>query len=118
MRFKGPAAKHPVDSYLLWIVFGLTLLGFLIFTSASIGLFAREGARFGSVAMTRIIAITLGAALAYGASIMEYKLLRRYSLFFLLGSVLLTALVFIPGIGIEYGGGRRWIRLGGVLFPP
>lgn len=118
MRFTAPAAKHPVDQYLFWIIVCLTAVGFLIFTSASIGLYAREGARFGSVAVTRLIAIALGALLAYGASVIDYKLLRRNSLILLLGSILLTAMVFIPGIGIEHGGAHRWIGFAGFSFQP
>ncbi len=107
-----------VDPYLLWIIIGLVLIGYLIFTSASIGLFARSGAQFGSVALTRLIATVLGGALAYGASVIDYKLLRRYSLVFLLTAIVLTALVFVPGIGIGHGGARRWIGFGGVTFQP
>lgn len=119
MRFLGPAAKHPTDPWLLWIIIGLTSLGFIIFTSASVGLIAREGARFGDVALSRLFATILGGAAAYASSVMDYRLLRRYSLTLLLVSIGLTGLVFVPGIGIEHGGANRWISIFGITsFQP
>lgn len=34
------------------------------------------------------------------------------------GSILLQAAVFIPGLGVEYNGAKRWLRLGPVQFQP
>ena len=119
MRFLSPAAKHPADPWLLWIIIGITALGFIIFTSASVGLIAREGAKFGDVALTRLFATVLGGALAVGVSLMDYRLLRKYALAILLVSIGLTSLVFIPGIGIEHGGANRWISVFGITsFQP
>ncbi|PIQ68162.1 MAG: stage V sporulation protein E [Candidatus Taylorbacteria bacterium CG11_big_fil_rev_8_21_14_0_20_46_11] len=118
LRLKHFIAKSPVDSWLLWIIVTITTFGFLIFTSASIGLFAREGAQFGSVAFTRGIAVIGGALVAYIASIVDYKLFRKYSLIILLGAIILTAFVFVPGIGIAHGGAQRWIGIAGLTFQP
>src|SRR3989338_3977703 len=119
MRFLSPAAKHPADPWLLWIIIVITALGFIIFTSASVGLIAREGAKFGDVALTRLFATVLGGALAVGVSLMDYRLLRKYALAILLVSIGLTSLVFIPGIGIEHGGANRWISVFGITsFQP
>lgn len=118
LRLKHFIAKNPVDSWLLWIIVTITTFGFLIFTSASIGLFAREGAQFGSVAFTRGIAVIGGALVAYLASIVDYKLFRKYSLPILLGAIVLTAFVFVPGVGIAHGGAQRWIGIAGFSFQP
>ena len=110
---------HGVDAWLWWILFGLVLSGFLIFLSASIGLLARDGAHFGSIAISRLSAIAVGGALAYVASRFHYRELRRVALPLLLVSIVLTALVFIPGIGLEHGGARRWISVFGLFsFQP
>src|SRR3989338_2834342 len=92
--------SNGVDKWLWWILCGLVGAGFLIFLSASIGLLARDGAHFGSVATSRLIAIIIGANVAYIASALHYKYLRRYTIPLLLASVVLTALVFIPGLGL------------------
>ena len=112
------AVPGGVDPWLMWIVISLVLFGFLIFISASIGLLARSGASFGDVAPSRLLATLSGGVLAYIVSRVPYKHLRRHSLVFLLFSTVLTALVFIPGVGIEHGGAQRWITLFGVRFQP
>ena len=61
--------SNGVDTWLWWILAGLLIGGFLIFLSASIGLLARDGAHFGSVALSRLIAIVIGANVAYLASV-------------------------------------------------
>lgn len=110
--------SRPVDKWLLWIVAGLVGAGLLIFLSASIGLLARDGANFGHITLMRLLAVTLGAGAAAVASTFHYKNLRRYALGLLLFSVALCALVFIPDVGIEHGGARRWISFFGFSFQP
>lgn len=110
--------KHPVDRLFLGIVVALVAGGFLVFTSASVGLLAREGARFGGVASSQLAAIVIGAAAAYGLSRFHYRALRRFPLPLLLGGIVLTLLVFVPGIGVAHGGAYRWIEVFGVSFQP
>ncbi len=107
-----------IDPWLFWILTGLVGTGFLIFLSASIGLLARDGAHFGSVATTRLFATAIGVGIAYAASLFHYKHFRHYTLAFLLTSIVITALVFIPGVGVEHGGARRWISVFGLSFQP
>ncbi|KKW11648.1 MAG: Stage V sporulation protein E [Parcubacteria group bacterium GW2011_GWA2_49_9] len=111
-------ASNKPDTWLLSIVVCLVVSGLLIFLSASLGLLARDGASFGNIATTRLLATILGAGVAYVASVFHYKHLRRYTLAILLAAIVLTALVFIPGIGQEHGGARRWISLFGFWFQP
>ena len=107
-----------MDPWLLSIFAGLVASGFFIFLSASVGLIAREGATFGSVAFSRLLAVTIGGGLAYGLSRIDYRLLRRYALSFLCAGVLLSLGVFLPGIGIEHGGAKRWVGAFGFTFQP
>ena len=110
--------SNGADRWLCSIVVGLVAGGFLIFLSASIGLLAREGAQFGSVTFSRLAAIIVGCGIGYATSVLHYKNLRRYALGLLFFSIILTALVFIPGIGVEHGGARRWIAVFGLSFQP
>ncbi|HCB35752.1 MAG: hypothetical protein A2W52_02840 [Candidatus Taylorbacteria bacterium RIFCSPHIGHO2_02_49_25] len=110
--------SDPVDRWLLWILIGLIAAGFFIFLSASIGLHAREGASFKSIIISRLLATTIGICAAYMASLFHYKKLRRLTLPFLLFSTALSILVFIPGVGVEHGGARRWISIFGLSFQP
>ena len=48
----------------------------------------------------------------------DYRILERWASPILLGTLILLALVLIPGIGTKVKGARRWIRLGGYGFQP
>ncbi|NLD50555.1 MAG: stage V sporulation protein E [Clostridiaceae bacterium] len=42
----------------------------------------------------------------------DYRKLGKWSPVFLIGSIVLLVLVLVPGIGAEFNGSRRWIRIG------
>lgn len=111
-------SERTVDPWLLGIFVALVSSGFFIFLSASVGLIAREGASFGSVAFTRLIAVIIGSAVAYGLSRIDYHLLRRYALPVLFLAILSSLLVFVPGIGVAHGGASRWVGAFGFSFQP
>ena len=48
----------------------------------------------------------------------NYKFWRQFSFLIFLGSILLTAAVFIPKIGWSHGGAERWLQLGPVSLQP
>ena len=54
----------------------------------------------------------------YICSKINYKFWRKYSFILFLGSILLTAAVFVPSLGWSHGGAERWIALGPVSFQP
>src|SRR3989338_5695828 len=95
---------RPIDRVFLGIVIALLSGGFIVFLSASLGLLSREGARFSSIAGSQLMGIALGAALGYGASLIHYRVWRRFSPYLLLTAVALTLLVFVPGVGVSHGG--------------
>lgn len=112
------APKH-VDTILLAIVLVLVFGGFLIFSSASLGLLARDGARFSSVAFSQIAFGIVGGFIAmFVASQIFYRNWRQYAFYIFLASLALTLLVFVPQLGMEHGGARRWIEIGGFSFQP
>jgi cell division protein FtsW len=108
-----------VDRTLLVIILLLVIGGFFIFSSASLGLLAREGARFSSVAFSQIFfGIICGSIAMFLTSQIFYRNWRKYAFYIFIATVILTLCVFIPGIGMEHGGAQRWIRLGGFSFQP
>ena len=48
----------------------------------------------------------------------HYRLLRKYALIIFVVALIVTLLVFVPGIGIYHGGAHRWIHVGPVSFQP
>lgn len=108
-----------VDPILLTIIGILVGGGFLIFSSASLGLLARDSASFGSVAFSQFLfGILGGGAAMFIASNIYYRNWRKYAFYIFLLTLLLTATVFIPGIGISHGGATRWIDLGFTTLQP
>ncbi|MES2087374.1 MAG: putative lipid II flippase FtsW [Patescibacteria group bacterium] len=112
------AKSKPVDKIFLSIVAVLIVFGLLIFSSASLGLLARNGASFFSVASKQLLAVGIGVVFAFVFSRVHYNFWRRYSFYIFLFSIFLTILVFVPGIGRAYGGGSRWIAIGPASFQP
>jgi|TARA_Y100000310_G_scaffold345555_1_gene466532 cell division protein FtsW len=108
-----------IDRPLLITVATLIVVGFFIFTSASLGLLAREGAHFSSVALSQIVfGIGLGTVALLITSTIHYRFWRKYAIYFFLFSIAATLLVFVPGLGFSYGGATRWVDLGIITFQP
>lgn len=107
------------DGVLLSIVILLIVGGFFVFTSASLGLLARDGASFSGVAFNQILfGIVGGTAAMFVMSHIFYRNWRQYAFYIFLFTILLTLAVFIPGIGLEHAGALRWIEIGGFSFQP
>ncbi len=111
---------HTIDRPLLLTTLTLVLLGFFIFSSASLGLLARsEGARFSSVALNQLILGVGGGCIALlVASRVPYNLYRRFAPHFFVVALIVTFLVFVPGLGFSTKGATRWIDLLGFSFQP
>jgi cell division protein FtsW (lipid II flippase) len=75
--------KPRVDKTFLFLSLALAICGFFIFTSASLGLLARDQAQFSTVALKQfLIGIVLGGIALYAASMTHYKHWRTYSFYF------------------------------------
>lgn len=108
-----------VDTILLVIVLALVFGGIFIFSSASLGLLAREGARFQSVAFSQIVfGIGGGLFAMFCTSQIHYRFWRKYAFYIFLFAIILNLLVFMPGIGFEHGGAHRWLSIAGFSFQP
>lgn len=110
--------KNLVNRPFLLITLTLVILGFFIFASAALGFLTEGEGRFTSLAISQLMGLVAGLVLLYFTSRISYKTWGKYSFYFFLGSIILTLLVFIPGIGFEHGGARRWIDLGFTTFQP
>ena len=66
-----------------------------------------------------ILNILIGSLLAYGTTLIDYRLLRAYTPIIWLGAVIGLVIVLIPGLGSEINGAQAWISLpGGFQFQP
>lgn len=66
----------------------------------------------------QILSILIGITGAILFICLDYRLLRKFSWVGIGLSVVALALVFVPGIGLEVGGARRWISVGVYSFQP
>jgi len=106
-----------IDKPFLISVVVLSLSGFLIFTSASMGLFARGSVSFSDVAFNQGILGLIGGFVAlFITSRIFYRNWRKYSFYVFAISLILTFAVFIPGLGLAHGGARRWLLIGSFSF--
>lgn len=104
---------HKVDKFFLTVLSLLICLGVAMFVSASLGFLTRNERTFYSVLFTQLVlGFGLGFIGMYFAYRINYKFWRKYSLFIFLGSIAITAAVFIPHLGWTHGGAKRWIELG------
>ena len=107
-----------IDRFFLISVSILTLSGFIIFLSASLGLLAREGVSFNTVAIKQGISLCLGVIGFIIFSKIPYQWLRKSALFILIGAIIVNLLLFIPSLTFHYNGASRWLNLGLLTFQP
>ena len=69
--------KLHIDKIYLGAVALLTIAGFFIFSSASLGLLARDGASFKSVALNQSLSLVIGAVVFFVMSKINYKYLAE-----------------------------------------
>lgn len=110
--------KKHIDQPLLIVTLLLVIVGVFIFSSASLGMLAR-GETMSSIALNHLL-FGLGGGIAALTlmSQLNYRLLKVLAPYLFGGALILTALVFVPGIGITAGGASRWIHVGSFSLQP
>ena len=107
------------DRVFALIVAILVVGGAAIFLSAALGLLAREGASIGRLALTQLaLGLIPGVIALIAIRFTPPLLLMRAVVPFYVLSIILTALVFVPGLGVHAGGATRWIDVGPVTLQP
>lgn len=103
----------------LWVCF-ITLLVLGIVMVASTGLCAPvpEGSDASSFLLKQSLFAIAGLGAALVISAMDYHLLRNCIKFMWWSCTIALILCYIPGIGMELNGERRWLNLGFLTFQP
>lgn len=110
--------KGKIDNIFLGIVIALLVFGLFSFVSASFGVLAKNEAKFAGVIFSQTVGLLAGLALMYVCSRIPYKFWRNYAFYFFAASLIITLLVFVPGLGQKHGGATRWIDIAGMSFQP
>jgi rod shape determining protein RodA len=99
------------DPVLTGAVGGLLIIGTLLVYAATREWYSANGLDPQYYLKRHVINIVIGLALAWGTTIIDYRLLRAYTPFIWGFGVLGLLFVLIPGVGSEINGAKAWIRL-------
>ncbi len=110
--------RKKIDTFFLISVGALTIAGFVIFASASLGLLAQDGSDFGSIAAKQAVSLVIGIIIFFVFSRIPYVMFRKTAFFIFLGAIGLNLLLFIPALAHLHGGASRWIDLRFISFQP
>ena len=107
------------DPVLTAVVGLLLVVGTLLVWAATRDWYTRNGLDGQYYLKRHIINILIGLVLAYGVTVIDYRLLRAYTPFLWGAGVLGLVIVLIPGLGAEINGAKAWIALpGGFQIQP
>ncbi len=109
-----------MDKGFLMLLGGLVLFGFVMLASASYPLALEnfKGNGYYLVVHQIIFGLLPGLVGFVVATRIPYGIYRKYAGAMLVVSIVLLTLVFIPGLGLTYGGSQSWINLGAFSLQP
>ncbi len=111
--------KRAPDLILIFICGTLVVTGILILASVSSSFsLQRTGTSFYYLNHQLLFGFLPGLLLAMIAFFIPLSIFKKWSFILLLATVVLLALVFVPGIGESIGGAHRWIYIGPFSFQP
>ncbi|MFC1667183.1 putative lipid II flippase FtsW [Candidatus Omnitrophota bacterium] len=107
------------ESQILLVVITLLICIGIVMVYSSSSYYAYEQFNDSAFYLKRHLAhFIIGIALAAYLLRIDYKKIRKYARILLAVSIFSLILVFLPGVGHEAGGARRWINLGILRFQP
>lgn len=106
------------DPLILFLIVSLLGLGLMmVYSSSAILALERYGDPYHYLKRQSLWA-ALGLLAVLALMRLDYRVLSRFAYPILILSLVLLVLVFVPGLGKEVGGARRWLRLGSFSFQP
>lgn len=113
------STKQDVDKLFLWITIILVVVGFFIFVSASLGLYAQQGLSLMATTLRQLLlGIVGGFAAMWLFSYIPYTYWKQYAVPLFLLSLGITCLVFVSSLGYTHNGATRWLSIGPVSMQP
>lgn len=110
--------RRDVDTTVLLLAVCLTCIGVVMVYSSS-AIMAAEKFNDGFYFLKRqLVYMLVGFMLMAVATYFNYQNWRKLAVITLLGSIVLLAMLFIPGLGVRVGGALRWLKLPGFNLQP
>ncbi len=116
--FESISEHKGVDIQLIMLVILLAGIGAVSLFSASwfFGLKVGKGSYY--YFLRHLQFLSFGAVCAITISFINIHFFEKFASIFLVVSLVLNLLVFIPGLGLTISGGTRWFEIAGVKFQP
>ncbi len=110
--------NHP-DYFLIIIVAVLLILGLLVSAGISAVISQQQFGNTTHYLFHQLIyGLLLGGVLGFIVFKIPLSFIKKWSWIFILVSLILMSLIFIPGLKISSGGASRWINFGQFTFQP
>jgi len=106
------SATNNIDRFFLYSTVTLTIAGFVIFLSASLGLLSQAGNSFSTIAIKQSISLAIGIILFIAISKIKYTFFRKIATPILLLAIAFNLLLFIPSLTLHFNGASRWLNFG------
>jgi rod shape determining protein RodA len=120
--FKRKALKENFSGYDKWLnisVAAMLVIGTVLVYAATKNWFAQQHLDPQYYLKRHILNIFIGGSLAYGTTLIDYRVLRAYTPFLYGAGVLGLIAVMVPGIGSTVNGAKSWISFpGGFQLQP
>ncbi len=115
---KSKKVVAKMDKPLLVIVAVWMVIGFLVFTSAALGLSSKSTELLSVVLLKQSLTLFFAFLTMIVLSKIKFKSLLSAAPYLYVLGILFSLLVFVPGVSFSAGGAHRWISVLGFSFQP
>jgi cell division protein FtsW len=112
------SSDHEPDKSLIWALGTLVVFGLVMLFSASWAVSYYDFGNTYHYLFRQAIAVAISLAACLFVARVDYHHFKKYAGFFLVLSIVLLILVFVPGLRAGYGTARSWINIFGQSFQP
>lgn len=116
--FTFEGAKGDMDYTFLLLVGVLTIFGLIMLLSASAPTADVKFSKSYYFFIRQFAFALVGVGMMLLISRMNYKRLKKFAAPLMIVCIVLLGMVFLPGIGVNHNGSRRWINLVAFEFQP
>lgn len=115
----GATRQHEPDKTMMVAIGIVVVFGLVMLSSASSAIaYVTKGQDIYYFFKNQLVGIGMGLAAMWFFYRVDYHLWRRYGFLFLVVSIALLLLVFIPGLSATWGKSRSWINIFGFSLQP
>jgi cell division protein FtsW len=117
--FRERSGEHDPDFIMIAVIGIIITFGLVMLSSATSAVsYATKHQNIYYFFKHQLFGLVLGLAALFIFSRIDYHIWKKYAMGFLVFSVILLLLVFIPGLSAHYGKARSWINVFGYSLQP